>query len=77
MADTGCQTEQTDEHSSHDCGDCCSPFMLCSSCAGFIIENFVCTFTKPQEIPAEINARLPFIYTSPFIGGIWQPPEFA
>ncbi|MDR2804689.1 MAG: hypothetical protein LBB85_03470 [Dysgonamonadaceae bacterium] len=77
MDNTEFQNGQTDENSSHDCGDCCSPFMLCSSCAGFTIENLVSTFIKPQKISAEINVRQPFIYTFPFLGGIWQPPEFA
>jgi hypothetical protein len=71
------QTGQSDETPSHDCSDCCSPFMPCSACPGFTVE----TFTWPQSIPqrkfAEINCYRTQIYTSPLLCGIWQPPEFV
>jgi hypothetical protein len=69
------QTEQTDENSSHDCSDCCSPFMVCNTSAGFTIETFVYAIVKLQEISTENDVYPSLIYTSPFLNGIWQPPE--
>jgi hypothetical protein len=69
------QIEQTGENSSHDCSDCCSPFMGCNICAGFTIETFVYAIVKPQEILMENDVYPSPIYTSPFLNGIWQPPE--
>jgi hypothetical protein len=66
-----CQAEQ------HDCADCCSPFSLCNTCAGFVIADIADTDIRPQELSAEINLYELHTYTDICLDGIWQPPKFA
>jgi hypothetical protein len=44
---------------------------------GFIVERFDYYQLKPQEIAQEVNLYPLNIYISPFIKGVWQPPQFA
>ncbi|MDR2764329.1 MAG: hypothetical protein LBB90_04795 [Tannerella sp.] len=70
-------TQQTDDHASHDCSGCCSPFAPCNTAPGFTVENAACTQMIPQNLSAEINTYRIQLYTSPFLGSIWQPPKRA
>jgi hypothetical protein len=66
-----CQTEQ------HDCTDCCSPFSICNTCVGFVVEDIVCAVTILQEISIEINIYRPQVYTSAYLNSIRKPPKSA
>jgi hypothetical protein len=68
---------QTGENSSHDCDGCCSPFVDCNTCTGFIIENYIYIQPNPKGIFTEININQYQFYVSPFLKGIWQPPRIA
>jgi hypothetical protein len=73
-----CTTEQHEaDNTSHDCQNPCSPFSICNTCVGFIVESFNYYQIKPQEIHQEVNLYPLNIYISPFINGIWQPPKFV
>jgi hypothetical protein len=73
-----CTTEQHEaENTSHDCQNSCSPFSICNTCVGFIVEFFDNYQIKLPEIYKEVNLLPLNIYLSPFIKGIWQPPKFA
>jgi hypothetical protein len=63
-----CQTEQR---------DCCSPFSLCNTCAGFVIADITDTEIRLQELSAEMNLSEQHIYTDIFLDSIWQPPKLA
>ncbi|MDR1667320.1 MAG: hypothetical protein LBS03_06480 [Bacteroidales bacterium] len=60
-----------------DCSDCCLPFMLCNTCAGFVVEDNEYVLLPEQKIIAETNAYISDTYISPFLAKIWQPPKYA
>jgi hypothetical protein len=77
-ADDLCQTEQQEAGTApHDCPSPCSPFTLCNTCAGFVVETFDYPQIKPQEMSGDFNTYLRIIYLSPLPEDIWQPPKFV
>jgi hypothetical protein len=71
-----CKTEQHEaDNTSHDCQNPCSPFCICNICVGFIVDFFDYYQLKQQEISPAVNLYSFNIYASPFIKGIWQPPQ--
>jgi hypothetical protein len=69
--------EETRTEQQSDCSDCCSPFMICNTCTGFVIAECVQVLLPEQKATAETIAYISNIYISPFPASIWQPPEFA
>ena len=75
LPDDECETEQSENHSS-DCPDCCSPFSLCNTCAGFTFAPAIHSQTKQLEFNTkELILYVLQLYTSPLVDSVWQPPQ--
>ena len=67
LPDDECETEQS---------DCCSPFSLCNTCAGFTFAPAIHSQTKQLEFNTkELILYVLQLYTSPFVDSVWQPPQ--
>jgi len=77
LPDDECETEQSEtENHSSDCPDCCSPFSLCNTCAGFTFAPAIHSQTKQLEFNTkELILYVLQLYTSPLVDSVWQPPQ--
>lgn len=61
-----------------DCGfECCSPFSKCSTCAGFVLNDFyfvTTRYTHKTEKESVIITQLPI---SDFPYSAWHPPKIS
>lgn len=80
---THTQTEFTSNHEKHSHdreNDLCSPFCICSCCAGYVID-FSSPVTFQTIIIPELIRKQKIVYksifSSNFYGSIWQPPQIA
>ena len=77
LPDDACETEHSGaENHSFDCPDCCSPFSLCNTCAGFTFAPAIHSQTKQLEFNTkELILYVLQLYTSPLVDSVWQPPQ--
>ncbi|MDR2843088.1 MAG: hypothetical protein LBV57_00390 [Candidatus Symbiothrix sp.] len=76
--DLGNQTEQHDTGNlpHDDCAGVCSPFCLCTACAGCMAEPAISYYqTELLKIAKEVNVYPTLFYSLPLFKGIWQPPK--
>lgn len=59
-----------------DCSDCCSPFIQCTTCSGFIVEKIVNPFEYILTIQSDqIFSLYKEKVTDTHYFSIWQPPK--
>lgn len=61
---------------SHNANDLCSPFCICSCCAGFVLkptfQHIILKNTNPSK---KVNAYYSVFFTSNYNTSIYQPPQ--
>jgi len=68
-------TKQSQDNSDHN--DACSPFCICSCCAGFSINHTLTSFSFVIERPTRSYSEAITAKTNSLSLPVWQPPQLT
>ena len=70
-------TQNTGSNHQHDC-DHCSPFCTCNCCASPVIQQeSIIQFDSTTLLQVYTLAEYITVFTSIYLGSIWQPPQIS